>query len=43
VIYFCHPVSGRLLMLFAFSKSERADLNAVQKRVLRQVVETKYR
>jgi len=43
VIYFCHPVSGRLLMLFAFSKSERADLNAVQKRVLRQVVETEYR
>jgi hypothetical protein len=30
-------------MLFAFSKSERADLDAAQKRVLRQVVETEYR
>ena len=43
VIYFWHPISERLLMLFAFSKSERADLNAAQKRVLRQVVETEYR
>ena len=43
VIYFWHPVSGRLLMLFAFSKSERADLDAAQKKLLRRVVETEYR
>lgn len=42
VIYFWHPTSGRLLMLFAFSKNERADLSAAQKSLLRRVVETEY-
>lgn len=43
VIYFWHPASNRLLMLFAFSKNERADLSAAQKKLLRQIVETEYR
>jgi hypothetical protein len=43
VIYFWHPTSRRLLMLFAFSKNERADLTADQKKVLRQIVEREYR
>ena len=42
VIYFWHPSSSRLLMLFAFSKNERADLTAAQKAVLRQIVEAEY-
>ncbi len=42
VIYFWHPASERLLMLFAFAKNERADLSAEQKRLLRRVVETEY-
>ena len=43
VIYFWHPASSRLLMLFAFSKSERADIGAYQKKLLRQIVEAEYR
>lgn len=43
VIYFWHPVSSRLLMLFAFTKSERADIGPAQKKLLRQIVETEYR
>ena len=42
VIYFWHPPSNRLLMLFAFAKNERADLTAPQKKVLRQIVESEY-
>lgn len=42
VIYFWHTASSRLLMLFAFSKNERADLTAAQKKVLRQIVEMEY-
>jgi hypothetical protein len=42
VIYFWHPASSRLLMLFAFSKNERADLSASQRKLLRQIVETEY-
>lgn len=42
VIYFWHVASNRLLMLFAFAKSERVDLTAAQKKVLRQIVETEY-
>jgi hypothetical protein len=30
-------------MLFAFSKSERVDLTAEQKKVLRRIVEAEYR
>jgi hypothetical protein len=43
VIYFWHPASRRLLMLFAFSKNERADLGTDQKKMLRQIVEREYR
>ncbi len=43
MIYFWHPVSSRLLMLFAFTKSERADIGPAQKKLLRQIVETEYR
>jgi hypothetical protein len=43
VIYFWHPISSRLLMLFAFSKNESADLTADQKKTLRQIVEKEYR
>jgi hypothetical protein len=42
VIYFWHPASSRLLMLFAFGKSERADLTAEQRKVLRRIVESEY-
>ena len=42
VIYFWHSASSRLLMLFAFSKNERVDLTAAQKKALRQIVETEY-
>jgi mRNA-degrading endonuclease RelE of RelBE toxin-antitoxin system len=43
VIYFWHPASSRLLMLFAFPKAERVDINAAQKKLLRRIVETEYR
>ena len=43
VIYFWHPTSRRLLMIFAFAKGERADLTADQKKMLRQIVEREYR
>ena len=43
VIYFWHRSTSRLLMLFAFSKNERLDLTARQKKGLRQIVETEYR
>ena len=42
VIYFWHPASSRLLMLFAFAKNERADLTAEQRKVLRRIVESEY-
>jgi hypothetical protein len=42
VIYFWHPASNRLLMLFAFAKNERTDLTTEQRKVLRQIVESEY-
>ena len=42
VIYFWHPASRRLLMLFAFSKNERADLGT-EKKMLRQIIDREYR
>ena len=42
IIYYWHPASDQLLMLFAFAKNERADLSAEQKRLLRAAVETEY-
>src|SRR3990172_11080774 len=34
VIYFWHPKSKHLLMLFAYPKNERSDLTAAQRRAL---------
>jgi hypothetical protein len=42
VIYFWHPASSRLLMLFAFAKNERADLTSEQRKALRRIVESEY-
>ena len=42
VIYFWHPKSQHLLMLFVYPKNERSDPTATQKRVLRKSVETEY-
>lgn len=42
VIYFWHPKSQQLLMLFVYSKNERSDLTAAQRRALRAIVETEY-
>lgn len=41
-IYFWHPKSQHILMLFAYPKNERADLTPAQKRALRKVVEAEY-
>ena len=42
VVYFWHPKSQCVLMLFAYSKNERSDLTPAQRRALRKVVETEY-
>jgi len=42
VIYFWHPESARILMLFAYPKNERDDLTPEQRRALRRVVEAEY-
>jgi len=42
VVYFWHPKSQCVLMLFAYSKNERSDLTPGQRRALRKVVETEY-
>jgi len=42
VIYFWHPPSHQLLMLFAFAKNEADDLTVEQRRALRRVVEAEY-
>ena len=42
VIYFWHPESARILMLFAYSKNERADLTLAERQALRRVVESEY-
>ena len=42
LIYFWHPASSTLLMLFAFSKNEREDLTPAQRQALRKIVETEY-
>ena len=43
VIYFWHPPSRQLLMLFAFAKNEADDLTVGQRRTLRRVVAAEYR
>jgi hypothetical protein len=42
IIYFWHPPSETLLMLFAYPKNERDDLTAAQRELLRRVVEEEY-
>lgn len=42
IIYFSHPSSNRLLMLFAFAKNERDDLTPQQKKDLKQVIRSEY-
>lgn len=43
LIYFWHPATERLLMLFAFAKSERGDLSPSQRAALRRIVEAEYK
>jgi len=42
VIYYWHPKSQQVLMLFVFAKNERDDLSDAQRRALRRIVETEY-
>jgi mRNA-degrading endonuclease RelE of RelBE toxin-antitoxin system len=42
IIYFYHPASARILLLFAFAKNERSDLTASQREKLRRIVESEY-
>jgi len=42
VIYFWHPVSARVLLLFAYPKGERDDLSPAQRAALRKVIESEY-
>lgn len=42
VIYFWHPESARILMLFAYAKNEREDLTVAQRQALRRIVESEY-
>lgn len=43
IIYFWHPGSQRLLMLFVFAKNERGDLSPSQRAALRKIVEAEYK
>jgi len=42
IIYFCHALSSRLLMLSLYSKNEQVDLTADQRKALRKVVQQEY-
>lgn len=42
VIYFWHPVSARILMLFIYAKNERDDLTLAERQALRRIVESEY-
>ena len=42
VIYFWHPESARILMLFAYPKNELEDLTLAQRQALRRIVESEY-
>jgi mRNA-degrading endonuclease RelE of RelBE toxin-antitoxin system len=42
VIYFWHPATERILMLFLFSKNEQDDLSMEQRRALRALIEMEY-
>jgi len=42
IVYFWHGRSERLLLLFIFTKNERVDLTADQRRQLRSIVDREY-
>ncbi len=42
VLYYWHPPTTRILLLFLFAKNEQSDLTPVQRELLRRVVETEY-
>jgi hypothetical protein len=42
ILYFSHPASRTILLLFAFAKAERDDLGTAQKAALRRIVATEY-
>ena len=42
VIYYWHPDSARILMLFAYAKNERDDLTLMERQALRRIVESEY-
>ena len=42
VIYFWHPESARILMLFVYPKNELEDLTLSQRQALRRIVESEY-
>ncbi len=42
VIYFSHPESNSLLMLFLFAKNETDDLTADQRKTLMKIIQSEY-
>lgn len=42
IIYYWHPPTHQILMLFIFAKNEADDLSAEQRRILGRIVETEY-
>jgi len=42
VIYFWHPKSSTILMLFAYPKNEQENLSPAQRQSLRKIVEQEY-
>jgi mRNA-degrading endonuclease RelE of RelBE toxin-antitoxin system len=43
LIYFWHPTTERILLLFVHKKNERSDLTPDQKKRLRDIVAAEYR
>jgi hypothetical protein len=43
VIYYLHASDGLIYMLIAYSKGEKDDLSAVEKRMLRRFVEEEFK
>lgn len=42
IVYYWHPATATILMLFVFAKNERDDLSPAQKATLRKIVEAEY-
>lgn len=42
IIYLWHPATSTILMLLAYSKNERDDLSAEQRRALQRIVDLEY-